>query len=348
MKAAVLHANDDLRYEDYPMPQPGDGDVLVKVRATGICGSDVPRVLHNGAHYYPIVLGHEFSGEVVEIGRGVESMRVGDRVTGAPLIPCFKCDNCQKGDFSLCKSYSFIGSRIQGSFAQYIKLSERNTVKMNANVSFEQGALIEPSTVALHGLRCVGYKGGEDVAVLGGGTIGLFTAQWARIFGAKRVFVFDIDDDRLKLAEKLGADYVINTMEEGFRDKVADLTKGEGFGYLFETAGIDATIKLTFELAGNHASACLIGTPTKDLNFTPQLFEKLLRKEFFLTGSWMSYSAPFPGEEWELTAHYFSNGALKYDEGMFFEKLPLSQAKKAFDYYKTPGKVKGKILLINE
>ena len=310
MKAAVLHANDDLRYEDYPMPQPGDGDVLVKVRATGICGSDVPRVLHNGAHYYPIVLGHEFSGEVVEVGRGVESLSVGDKVTGAPLITCFKCDNCQKGDFSLCKSYSFIGSRIQGSFAQYIKLSERNTVKMNANVSFEQGALIEPSTVALHGLRCAGYKGGEDVAVLGGGTIGLFTAQWARIFGAKRVFVFDIDDDRLKLAEKLGADYVINTMEEGFRDKVADLTKGEGFGYLFETAGIDATIKLTFELAGNHASACLIGTPSKDLNFTPQLFEKLLRKEFYLTGSWMSYSAPFPGEEWELTAHYFSNGAL--------------------------------------
>ena len=187
---------------------------------------------------------------------------------------------------------------------------------MNANVSFEQGALIEPSTVALHGLRCAGYKGGEDVAVLGGGTIGLFTAQWARIFGAKRVFVFDIDDDRLKLAEKLGADYVINTMEEGFRDKVADLTKGEGFGYLFETAGIDATIKLTFELAGNHASACLIGTPSKDLNFTPQLFEKLLRKEFYLTGSWMSYSAPFPGEEWELTAQLFK-WCSKYDEGMF-------------------------------
>ncbi|NLU35541.1 MAG: galactitol-1-phosphate 5-dehydrogenase [Clostridiales bacterium] len=348
MKAAVLYANDDLRYDDYPMPRPGKGEVLVKVRATGICGSDVPRVLHNGAHFYPIVLGHEFSGEIVELGEGVEGFSVGDRVAGAPLIPCFQCNHCQKGSYSLCKSYSFIGSRVQGSFAQYIKLNARNAVKMDSNVSFEQGALIEPSTVALHGIRRVSYKGGKDVAVLGGGTIGLFTAQWAKIFGAKRVVVFDIDNDRLKLAERLGADYTINTMEEGFLDKAFEITKGEGFDYIFETAGAEPTIKMVFELAGNNSSACLIGTPTRELHFSPQLFEMLLRREFFLTGSWMSYSAPFPGEEWELTAHYFSNGELKIDEGMIFKKLPLSQAKKAFDYYKIPGKVKGKILLLNE
>ena len=167
-------------------------------------------------------------------------------------------------------------------------------------------------------------------------------------FGAKRVVVFDIDNDRLKLAERLGADYTINTMEEGFLDKAFEITKGEGFDYIFETAGAEPTIKMVFELAGNNSSACLIGTPTRELHFSPQLFEMLLRREFFLTGSWMSYSAPFPGEEWELTAHYFSNGELKIDEGMIFKKLPLSQAKKAFDYYKIPGKVKGKILLLNE
>lgn len=348
MKAAVLHGNDDLRYEEYPTPQIGAGELLVEVRATGICGSDVPRVLHNGAHYYPIVLGHEFSGEVVETGSQVKNLRIGDRVTGAPLIPCFQCDNCQKGDYSLCKSYSFIGSRIQGSYAQYLKLSERNAVKIDSNVSFEQGALIEPSTVALHGLRRGGYRGGKDVAILGGGTIGLFTAQWARIFGAKRVFVLDIDNDRLTLAKKLGADYTMNTLHEGFREQMEEMTKGKGFDFIFETAGADATIKLTFELAGNHSSICFIGTPTRNLHFTPQLFENLLRREFHLTGSWMSYSAPFPGEEWELTAHYFSNGALKYDEDMIFKKLPLSKAKQAFDYYKVPGRVKGKILLINE
>lgn len=348
MKAAVLHANDDIRYEEYPTPEISDEEVLVKVRASGICGSDVPRVLNNGAHYYPIVLGHEFSGEIVERGKGVKSLNVGDRIAGVPLIPCFKCDDCQKGSYSLCKFYSFIGSRIQGSFAEYVKLPARNAKKFDAGLSFEQGALFEPSTVALHGLRHAGFRGGEDTAILGAGTIGLFTAQWAKIFGAKRVFVFDIDNDRLSLAKKLGADVVINTLDDGFKDRAEALTEDKGFGFVFETAGSDATMKLSFEIAGNRSKLCFIGTPTRDLVFSPRLFENMHRKEFTLTGSWMSYSAPFPGAEWELTAHFFSTGALKYDEDMIYSKLPLSQAKRAFDYYKIPGKVKGKILLMNE
>lgn len=348
MKAAVLHANDDLRYEEYPTPQINDGEILVKVRATGICGSDIPRVLKNGAHNYPIVLGHEFSGEVVEVGKAVKSLNVGDRATGAPLLPCFQCDDCQKGSYSQCKFYSFIGSRIQGSFAQYVKLPEKNAVKFDSSISFEQGALFEPSTVALHGLRRANYHGGEDVAILGGGTIGLFTAQWAKIFGAKRVFVFDIDNDRLDLAKRLGADVTINTLSDNFMDIVMKLTDNRGFAFVFETAGVDITMKIAFELAGNRSSVCFIGTPTKDLVFTPRLFENMNRKEFTLTGSWMSYSAPFPGEEWNLTAHYFANGALKFDKSLIFKKMPLCEVKAAFDLYKVPGIVKGKILLMNE
>ena len=106
MKAAVVCANEDVQYLDYEEPIPGPGEVKVKVRASGICGSDIPRVLHNGVHFYPIVLGHEFSGDVVEIGEGVTKVKVGDRVSGAPLKPCMKCDDCQKGNFSLCKHYS--------------------------------------------------------------------------------------------------------------------------------------------------------------------------------------------------------------------------------------------------
>ena len=102
MKAAVLHANEDLRYEDYPTPEVRPGTVLVRVKASGICGSDIPRVLHNGAHNYPIVLGHEFSGVVEQVGEGVTSIREGMRVSGAPLVPCMKCDDCAKGNFSLC------------------------------------------------------------------------------------------------------------------------------------------------------------------------------------------------------------------------------------------------------
>jgi len=348
MKAAVLYAKEDLRYEDYQDPQTGTGEVLVKVRATGICGSDVPRVNQGMVHYFPIILGHEFSGEVVEVGEGVSSVKCGDRVAGVPLIPCLRCEDCQKGDYSLCKNYTFIGSRIQGSFAEYVKVPERNVVKFDSNVSFEQGAFFEPSTVALHGLNRVNYKGGRDVAILGGGTIGLFTAQWAKIFGAKRVFVFDIDNDRLALARKFGADVIINTLDKNFKETFKDLTNNRGFAYVYETAGVDVTMKLAFELAGNKAEVCFIGTPTKDLVFTPSLFENMNRKEFILTGSWMSYSAPFPGQEWKLTAHYFSTGELKFDESLIYRKLPLSSIKDGFDMYKMPGFVKGKIMIIND
>jgi len=348
MKAAVLHAKGDIRYGDWPTPSAGEGDVLIKIRATGICGSDIPRVLGDAAHNYPIVLGHEFSGEVVEVGAKVTSVTPGDRVTGAPLIPCLKCEDCQRGNYSQCKHYSFVGSRQQGSYAEYLSLPERHVVRFDPSVSFEQAAFFEPSTVALHGLKVADFRGGEDVAILGGGTIGLFTAQWARIMGAKRVVVFDIDDDRLALARKLGADLTVNTRDADFLAQVDAIAGKRGFGYVFETAGVDITMKLAFELAGNKSSVCFVGTPTKDLTFTPKLWENMNRKEFKLTGSWMSYSAPFPGTEWQLTAHCFATGALRFDESLIFKRLPLAQVADAFELYKTPGAVKGKILLVND
>ena len=339
MKAAVLYGNEDLRYDDFPDPVVKAGTVKIRVRATGICGSDIPRVLHNGAHFYPVVLGHEFAGDVVEIGEGVTKVKVGDRVSGAPLLPCLKCDDCQKGDYSLCKNYSFIGSREQGSFADYVVIPERNAVKYDPSIPYEQAAMFEPSTVALHGLKCNDYKGGGDVAVVGGGTIGLFTAQWARIYGAKSVTVFDILNSRLDLAKKLGADFTVNTATETF-----DKSK---YDYVFETAGNVATMQLSFELAANKSHVCFIGTPHENLTFTPKLWECMNRKEFKLTGSWMSYSAPFPGDEWELTAHYFGTGQLRFDPALIYKTFPMSEAWDAFALYKIPGEVKGKLMLIN-
>ena len=234
MKAAVVCANEDVQYLDYEEPQAGPGMVKVKVKASGICGSDIPRVLHNGVHFYPIVLGHEFSGDVVEVGEGVTKVKVGDRVSGAPLLPCMKCDDCQNGNFSLCKHYSFIGSRQQGSNADYVVIPEQNAVVFDESVSYEQGAMFEPSTVALHGVIQNDYKGGEYVAVLGGGTIGMFTMQWTKIFGAKKVVVFDISDERLDLALRLGADEVINTTKESYMEQALAITKGKGYAYVFE------------------------------------------------------------------------------------------------------------------
>ncbi len=348
MKAAVLYGNEDIRYDDFEEPITKPGTVKIKVVATGICGSDIPRVLDNGAHFYPVVLGHEFSGDVVEIGEGVTSLQVGDRVSGAPLLPCKTCEDCQHGNFSLCKNYSFIGSRQQGSFAEYVVIPEENAVKFNPNISYEQGAMFEPSTVALHGIFLNDYKGGGYVAILGGGTIGMFTMQWAKIFGSKKVVVFDINEERLELAKRLGADEVINTLDEDYMEKAKAITGGRGYDYVYETAGSTPTSYMAFELAANKSNVCFIGTPTKDLTFSPKLWEQMNRKEFKLTGSWMSYSAPFPGKEWELTAHYFETGQLKFDPGFIFKKFPMSEVDKAFELFKDPSQVKGKVLLINE
>lgn len=348
MKAAVLYGNRDLRYVDWETPVCGPKQVKVRVRATGICGSDLPRVLHNGAHFYPIVLGHEFSGDVVETGGGVTTIKVGDTISGAPLLPCLKCKDCLQGCYSLCKHYSFIGSREQGSFAEYVVIPERNAVKYDPTIPYEQAAMFEPSTVALHGILQGAYTGGGTVAVVGCGTIGIFTTQWAKIFGAKKLIVFDVDNSRLELAKRMGADEAINTREEGWYDKAMELTDDAGFDHVFETAGNPTTDLICFDIAGNKSHVTFIGTPHTDLTFTPRQWENVNRKEFYMTGSWMSYSAPFPGKEWKLTAHYFATGALKFDPAFIFKTYPMGRAWEAFQLFDDPASVHGKVMLVNE
>ena len=135
---------------------------------------------------------------------------------------------------------------------------------------------------------------------------------------------------------------------EGYMEKAMAITGEKGYGFVFETAGQVPTMHMAFELAANKAHVCFIGTPHENLTFTPKQWENMNRKEFKLTGSWMSYSAPYPGREWDLTAHYFATGQLKFDPGFIYKKIPMSQAQEAFQLFKTPGLVKGKILLSNE
>lgn len=218
-------------------------------------------------------------------------------------------------------------------------------VSFTDTVSFEQGALFEPAAVALHGLECLPYKGGKIVAILGGGTIGLLVMQWANIFGAAKTVVFDIDDDRIELAKQMGAADGVNTLKEGFMQKAMDLTDGKGYDYIYETAGSTITMKMAYELAANKAGICYIGKPTRELTFTVEEWENMNRKEFTVTGSWLSYSAPFPGHEWDCVAHYFATGQLKGEDSLIYKKLPLSEIAEGFEMFKTRGAVKGKILI---
>ena len=348
MKAVVCYGEGVVRYEDVNEPAVSDGEVKINVKACGICGSDIPRAMARGAHSYPIILGHEFSGVVTEVGAGVSSVRVGQHVTAAPLLPCHECEDCRRGDYSLCKHYSFVGSRQQGADAEYVVVPEANVVKISSSIPFEQGALFEPSAVALHAVRLNGYQPGGYVAVLGGGTIGVLVLQWARILGAEKVVVFGRDKKHLELSKRLGADSVISTTDEGFMETALAETDGHGYDYVFETAGSTVTMKYAFRLAANKSHICFVGTPTSELSFTVKEWEQMNRKEFLLTGSWMSYSSPFPGDEWTETEKHFADGSLRFDEDIFYAKLPMSRAQEAFDLFRDRGKVKGRVLLIND
>lgn len=344
MKAAVLYGKKDIRYEEVETPAIQEDEVLVRVKVTGICGSDIPRVLGDAAHFYPIVLGHEFSGEVVEVGSGVKNVKVGDRISGAPLLPCHRCIDCSKGHYSQCKNYSFIGSRTFGSWAEYVKLPAINAVKLPEGVDFVQGAFFEPTTVALHGLFVMDFRGGCDVAIVGMGTIGLLTLQCAKALGAKRIFAFDVDHKKLDIAREYGADVCINTGEENFREMIEELTHGRGFEMVVEAAGVEFTEKLCLEIAANKGTVMFIGTPSKPITLQPREFEYINRKELTVRGSWMSYSAPFPGKEWELAAYYFEKGYIKVEK-LIDRIIPLKDIADAFADLEIPGKVKGKILL---
>lgn len=348
MKAAVVFAQNDIRYADYPEPQLQPGTVKIHVRACGICGSDIPRVLGTAAHYYPVVLGHEFSGVITEVGEGVENLAVGDHAVCASLIPCFRCADCAKGHFSLCKHYTFIGSRIQGAMSDYVVVPAGNVVKLDPATNLNEAALIEPASVALHGILQSDFRGGKTVAVVGAGTIGIFTAQWAQLLGAKQVVYVDIDDDRLALAKDISGHAGINSAREDLAQAVKNLTGGVGFDYVFGVSGAPASYKTAFAITANKAHVCFIGTPTAEITFSIKEWELINRRELLVTGSWMSYTSPFPGPAWTMCVEYLADGRLKCDPRMIHKVFPMSQCKEAFDCYKTPENVKGRILLVNE
>jgi L-iditol 2-dehydrogenase len=343
MKAAVLYGQKDLRIDEIDKPSINEEEVLIRVKATGICGSDIPRVLGTASHYYPNVFGHEFSGQVEAMGEKVTTVKIGDRVTVAPLKPCHTCEDCLSGNHALCKKYSFIGSREYGAWAEYVKAPQINVVKIPDNCSYIQGAFIEPITVALHGLLLMDFQPLTSVAITGMGTIGLLTLQCAKIMGAKDITVFDVDAHRLDIAKQLGATYCVNTLTSDYKETIAHITGGKGFQMVLETAGVPQTELLCLELAGAKAKVMYIGTPHTSFTIEPKQFELMNRKELIIRGSWMSYSAPYPGKEWQLAAHYLGLGQISVDK-LIDRVIPMEDMWEAFEAIEAR-QVSGKIIV---
>ena len=293
MKSVVIHAEGDVRVEERPIPQlQTDEDVLVKVVSSGLCGSDIPRIFNHGAHYYPITLGHEFSGYVESYGASVTDLQPGDAVACVPLLPCFHCPQCERGYFSLCKQYQFVGSRSEGGNAEYVVVKRANLFRLPSDMPIDDGAFIEPITVGLHAFHLAQGCEGKNVIIVGAGTIGLLAMQCARELGAKSITAIDINPQKLALAKELGATHVFNSREMSAAEIHAGL----------ENIQFDPRAQLA-----------LVGTLHHDLTLASGVFGQILRKELTILGSWMNYSSPWPGEEWETAARLLTEKRLQLE-----------------------------------
>jgi len=330
MKSAVLHAIGDLRYEDTPMPKPCIGEAMIKVRAAGVCGSDIPRVMKKGTYSFPLIPGHEFAGEVVEIGTGTEScsVKIGDRVAVFPLIPCGKCVYCQIGEYAQCDDYNYLGSRRDGGFAEYVVAPIENLVPVPDNVDFECAAMAEPASVALHALRRTGVDVGDNVVILGAGTIGIILAQWARICGAGRVFVTDIAQDKLKVA----MDYGFSCINSKLEDPVERIIKGteRGADISIEAAGTPVTFEQSLRMTRKLGKVILMGNVSGDVVIPERTASIILRSQLAIYGTWNSSITAIPKNEWRTALHFMSSGVLNL-KPLITHRFPLSEANKAFD-----------------
>lgn len=249
MKAWVLQGNNDIRQNEAPMPTPKEGEVLVRVKAAGICASDISRVYENGAYYYPIILGHEFSG-VTEDGR---------RVGVFPLLPCHKCASCEQQRYETCSHYSYIGSRLDGAYAAYVAVPKWNLIDLPDGITFEQAALLEPAAVALHAVRQL-EASVQNAAIIGNGTIGRLIAKWLTIYGVQNV-------------EVLG------------RNDTAILKE---YDTIIEAAGTITAFRRCLELAKPNGQIVLVGNPTAGFTIDRKLYWQILRKQITVKGAWNS------------------------------------------------------------
>ena len=252
MKAFRFHKPEDpWELEDVSIPTIGDKDVLVKIKASGICGSDL--------HYkhgrmepakIPIILGHEIAGIVEKIGNNLEAVNVGDRVCVHYIISCGNCIHCSQGNDNRCRNRWSIGHHVDGGFAEYIAIPSRNAFKLPQKIPLEQGAIIGCAvSTAFHALRVAEFQPGDSVAVFGLGGVGMHAVAWAKAFGASKIIGVDVVDFKLRLAKEFGADFTINATEQDPVKEVQDLTDGWGVDVSLEVAGTEKTMEYAISSA---------------------------------------------------------------------------------------------------
>lgn len=301
MKAAKWYGVKDIRIEEVPEPTIQPGMVKVGIEWCGICGTDLheylagPIFLPTEPHpltneKIPVTLGHEFSGKVLEVGEGVSKVKAGDKVTVEPIFACGKCSACANGFYNVCDKLGFLGlAGGGGGFSDVVLVKEKMIHKLPDHMTYEQGALVEPSAVAVHAVRESMLKDGEACVVFGAGPIGLLVIQAAVAAGAGRIIAVEVSEERQKLAKEVGAHFVINPLAEDVVQAVHDLTGG-GADVCFEVTGVDACLNQAIDSAKTRGQIVIVSIWEKTSSISPN---QLVLKERQLKGI-LGYRDVFP------------------------------------------------------
>jgi L-iditol 2-dehydrogenase len=323
MKALVYHGPQQMLWEDFPDPEPGPGQVLVRVAAVGICGSDLRGYVTGSNHRVPpMVMGHEAAGEVVGLGANVSEKLLGLRVVMRPDLVCGSCEACRAGQVNQCSSRQLIGVHVQGAMAEYVTLPTANLLPIPPEISFKHATLIEPLAVGLHAANRAGNLGGRSVLIAGSGTIGLFTLVAARELGSRVIATSDVIPKRLQTAKALGADTVINPTEQGWENQLAEIIGAESVDIAFDAVGIPATLEQCLQTVKTGGVVIVIG----GWRSIELQMNQLVRKEIDLRGTF-NYTT----NEFELASQWLIDGLFD-PELLVTHSTPMSEGADTFAY----------------
>lgn len=325
VKSANLHAINDLRYENTYIEECQNDEVVVEVKSCGVCGSDISRVYSKGTYHFPTIIGHEFSGKIVFDPKSELS---GKKVVVFPLLPCFKCKSCEEGSYATCERYDYYGSRRDGGMTEYINVKSWNILIMPENLSYDEGAMCEPVSVARHAILKLNIKRDENVFISGAGPIGLIAGQWAKMFGAKQVYYIDIDDRKIEFAKKLG---------------FSEYNKDVQIDCVLEGTGNSNAIQKCLEVIKPHGKMVLMGNPSGDVSFSQSTYWHILRKELNISGTWNS-SYSNNNDDWKESLNAMSSGKIDV-KPLITHKYPLSECNKAFEMMEERGEFFNKVIL---
>ena len=338
MKALVLSAYKQLDMLDLPTPQPAEDELLIRIKACGICGSDVHGYDGStGRRLPPIAMGHEAAGVVEAVGSGVSNFRPGDRVTFDSTVSCGKCFYCLRGQINLCDNREVIGVstptfKRMGAFAEFITVPARIAYPLPENMPFAHAALIEAVSVAVHAVSLTPIALDDTVVVVGAGMIGLLTLQAARLAGAGKVIVFDLDETRLELARSLGATHAFNSRSSDVISRVLSLNAGRGADVAIECVGNSIAVKLALDSVRKGGALTLIGNVAPAIEFGLQ---SAVTRQIRVQGSCASSG------EYPACISLMSRGAIRV-EPLVSAVAPLEDGASWFQrlYAREPGLLK--------